>query len=97
MNDAPQGMPRKAPIEVMEKAVLEGRRVLERIEDGWDKLNEVWGRGLSLGMMTQKEHDKFVKDTSALKEKTLKLHVRGTRIAQKNKADGPLPLGGPGR
>lgn len=95
MNDAPQAP--RASQEKMEAAVTDGRRVLERIEDGFDKLNVVWGRGLSLGMMTQKEHDKFVRDTDTLKEKTEALHARGTAVAQRNGADGVLPAGGPGR
>lgn len=81
----------------MEDAVNDGRRVLERIEDGYDKLNLVWGRGLALGMMSQEEHDAFVARTGALKQKTEALHAKGTKIAQRNGADGVLPAGGPGR
>lgn len=81
----------------MEDAVTDGRRVLERIEDGFDKLNVVWGRGLALGMMPQDEHDALVARTKVLKEKTLALHVKGTKVAQRNGADGVLPAGGPGR
>lgn len=83
--------------EEMEDAVNDGRRVLERIEDGFDKLNVVWGRGLALGMMDQAEHDALVTRTNALKQKTENLHAKGTKIAQRNGADGLLPLGGPGR
>lgn len=86
-----------ASLEEMEDAVNDGRRVLERIEDGFDKLNVVWGRGLALGMMDQDEHDRLVARTSALKEKTLALHAKGTKVAQRNGADGALPAGGPGR
>lgn len=99
MNDQVEGTaaPKKASIAEMEKGVLAGRRLFERIEEAYLDLVKVWGGGLKMGMMTKNEHDHLVNDTEALRSMTLSLHCRGTAIAQRNKADGPIALGGPGR
>ena len=81
----------------MEKVVLEGRRILERIEKGFDKLNEVYGKGFALGMMSREELGSMVRESKKLLKATYAHHAKGTAIAKRNKADGKLPLGGPGR
>lgn len=79
-----------------EAAVLDGMRIFERIEEGFDKLVLVWNRGLSLDMMTKCEHDKLVAQTRALRQMTLALHCDGTSVAQSNDCDPPTTEGGGG-
>jgi hypothetical protein len=96
MNDTPGAQP-TASQEEMEAVVLEGRRILERIEKGFDKLNEVYGKGYSFGMISKEELGSMVRESKKLLKATYAHHKKGTEIAKRNNADGPLSRGGPGR
>jgi len=82
-----------------EQATEQGARVFERLEEGCDKLVEIWDRGLALAMMDKCEHDRLMYRTLTIKNMILELHCEGTAIAKRNGTDGVIiqPTGGPGR
>lgn len=97
MNDQPTGgTPESATPEMLE-AVSEGEGLLGTAEDCFDKLAVLCNKGFKLGMMDKVERDELANIAKAIKHQVLAYHSRLTGVAIRNKADGALKRGGPGR
>lgn len=78
-----------------------GKRILERIEEGYQKIVTLIEKGHAAGMMSINECHHLSNDAMVLYHQTLSLHCRLTAIAQRNGVDvgqgGAQQRGGPGR
>lgn len=85
-----------------QEKVEQGKRILERIEKGFQQIHDLIGEGRGAGMMELCECHELQNKAMELHFATLGLHCRLTAIAKRNDCDvpdggGPVVQGGPGR